>query len=35
MEDLDALNARFWEARQYKDRWLALYKEMYLCYSRS
>ena len=29
MEDLDALNARFWEARQYKDRWLALYKELY------
>ena len=29
MEDLERLNARFWEARQYKDRWLALYKELY------
>jgi len=29
MEDLEKLNARFWEARQYKDRWLALYKELY------
>lgn len=29
MEDLTKLNARFWEARQYKDRWLALYKELY------
>lgn len=29
MEDLEKLAARFWEARQYKDRWLALYKELY------
>ena len=29
MEDLTKLNARFWEARQYKDRWLALYKDLY------
>jgi hypothetical protein len=29
MEDLRKLYARFWEARQYKDRWLALYKELY------
>lgn len=29
MEDLKALYNRFWEARQYKDRWLALYKELY------
>ena len=29
MEDLQKLNARFWEARQYKDRWLALYKDLY------
>jgi head-to-tail connecting protein len=28
-EDLQKLNQRFWEARQYKDRWLALYKELY------
>lgn len=29
MEDLQKLYRRFWEARQYKDRWLALYKELY------
>lgn len=29
MEDLRKLYRRFWEARQYKDRWLALYKELY------
>jgi hypothetical protein len=29
MEDLKKLYQRFWEARQYKDRWLALYKELY------
>ena len=29
MEDLVKLNRRFWEARQYKDRWLALYKDLY------
>lgn len=29
MEDLKKLYRRFWEARQYKDRWLALYKELY------
>lgn len=29
MEDLQKLWRRFWEARQYKDRWLALYKELY------
>lgn len=29
MEDLDKLYRRFWESRQYKDRWLALYKELY------
>lgn len=29
MEDLAALSARFWESREYKDRWLALYKELY------
>jgi hypothetical protein len=28
-EDLQKLYRRFWEARQYKDRWLALYKELY------
>lgn len=28
-EDLKKLYSRFWEARQYKDRWLALYKELY------
>jgi|HubBroStandDraft_6_1064221.scaffolds.fasta_scaffold22339_4 hypothetical protein len=28
-EDLKKLYRRFWEARQYKDRWLALYKELY------
>lgn len=28
-EDLKKLYQRFWEARQYKDRWLALYKELY------
>jgi Bacteriophage head to tail connecting protein len=28
-EDLEKLYRRFWEARQYKDRWLALYKELY------
>jgi len=30
MEDLKKLYLRFWEARQYKDRWLALYKDLYL-----
>jgi hypothetical protein len=29
MEDLQKLYRRFWEARQYKDRWLALYKDLY------
>ncbi len=29
MEDTKKLYQRFWEARQYKDRWLALYKELY------
>jgi hypothetical protein len=29
MEDLKKLYRRFWEARQYKDRWLALYKDLY------
>ena len=29
MEQLEKLNRRFWEARQYKDRWLALYKDLY------
>lgn len=29
LEDLQKLAERFWEARQYKDRWLALYKELY------
>lgn len=29
MEDLKKLYARFWEAREYKDRWLALYKDLY------
>lgn len=29
VEQLTALNRRFWEARSYKDRWLALYKELY------
>jgi hypothetical protein len=29
MEDMDKLYNRFWEARQYKDRWLALYKDLY------
>ena len=29
MEDLKKLYNRFWEARQYKDRWLALYKNLY------
>lgn len=28
-EDLSKLYRRFWEARQYKDRWLALYKDLY------
>lgn len=28
-EDLRKLAARFWEARQYKDRWLSLYKDLY------
>jgi hypothetical protein len=28
-EDLKKLYRRFWEARQYKDRWLALYKDLY------
>lgn len=28
-EDLKKLARRFWEARQYKDRWLALYKDLY------
>lgn len=30
MEDLQKLYRRFWEARQYKDRWLALYKDLYM-----
>lgn len=29
MEDPRKLARRFWEARQYKDRWLALYKDLY------
>lgn len=29
MEDLRKLYRRFWESRQYKDRWLALYKDLY------
>ena len=29
MEDPQKLYRRFWEARQYKDRWLALYKDLY------
>jgi hypothetical protein len=29
LENMDKLYNRFWEARQYKDRWLALYKDLY------
>jgi hypothetical protein len=28
-ENLQKLSDRFWEARNYKDRWLALYKDLY------
>ena len=30
LENMDKLYQRFWEARQYKDRWLALYKDLYI-----